>query len=98
VIFLSKKRENLEEIKEELVKLIDDCEEPVYKVVFYSLDEVKEIMDKIVERWERQGRQGRPIDYATPDEIKKLLKIAKRLVSKTPSEIVSEYRELFTSY
>ncbi|MEM1879888.1 MAG: hypothetical protein QXE28_02975 [Desulfurococcaceae archaeon] len=93
-----KHKEDIEKLRNEVVRLIDESNEAIYKVVFYSLDEVQEIMNKVMDKWERSGKQGRPIDYASPEEVKVLHKIAKKLASRSPAELLVEYRELFTSY
>jgi lipoate-protein ligase A len=85
------KRVNAEKIKQEIITLIDENREPIYKAVFYSKPEVQSIMNRIMEVWERSGGEGRPIDYATIDELEQLLKIAKEIVKKSPEELMAEY-------
>lgn len=85
------KRVDAERIKRELITLIDENREPIYKAVFYSKPEVQSIMNRIMEVWERSGRQGIPIDYATIDELEQLLRIAKEIVKKKPGELMAEY-------
>jgi hypothetical protein len=86
-----RRRVNAEKIKQEIINLIDENREPIYKEVFYSKPEVQAIMNRVIELWERSGREGRPIDYATIDELKLLLKIAKEIMKKTPEELMAEY-------
>lgn len=92
------REENIGKIREEVVNLIDNSTETTYKIVFYAQAEVQEIMNRVLKRWEESGCSGRPIDYATPEEVKTLYKIAKKIVSKHPSELVAEHPELFTAY
>lgn len=89
-----RKESNIEKLREEVIRLIDESKETVYKIVFYSDEDVQRIMERISKRWEEAGCQGRPIDYATPEELKILHKVAKRVTSKTPAELIAEYREL----
>jgi hypothetical protein len=90
-LLLKRKHFNADKAREELINLIDESREPIYKEIFYSRPEVRSIMDRIIEVWERNGRQGRPIDYANIDELKQLLRIAKEIVKKNPEELMAEY-------
>jgi len=90
-LLFKRKHVNADKAREELINLIDESRESIYKEVFYSRPEVQSIMDRIIEVWERSGRQGRPIDYATIDELKQLLRIAKEIVKKSPEELMAEY-------
>lgn len=77
---------DVEVMKNELVKLIDESREVTYKEAFYSHPLVEAILEDVNTRWERSGRVGRPIDHATPDEIAKLYKIAKKVVKSASSQ------------
>lgn len=90
-MFFTGKRTDADKIKEELVILIDENTEVIYKVVFYSKPEVQSIMNRVFEEWERNNRQGRPIDYATEEELQLLYKIAKDILKKKPAELWAEY-------
>jgi hypothetical protein len=90
-LFKRRKKMSPEEMREEIVRLIDESREPIYKVAFYSQEEVQEILGKLEKRWEESRRVGRPIDYATEEELEVLYKIAKRIASKTPEELWAEY-------
>jgi hypothetical protein len=90
-LLFKRKHVNADKAREELINLIDESRESIYKEIFYSRPEVQSIMDRIIEVWERSGRQGRPIDYATIDELKQLLRIAKEIVKKKPEELMAEY-------
>ena len=90
-MLFKRKHFNADKAREELINLIDESKEPIYKEIFYSRPEVRSIMDRIIEVWERSGRQGRPIDYANIDELKQLLRIAKEIVKKNPEELMAEY-------
>ena len=90
-MLFKRKHFNADKAREELINLIDESRESIYKEIFYSRPEVRSIMDRIIEVWERSGRQGRPIDYANIDELKQLLRIAKEIVKKNPEELMAEY-------
>lgn len=92
------REEDVNKLREEIVNLIDNSAETTYKIVFYAQKEVQEIMSRVLKRWEENSFHGRPIDYASPEEVKTLHKIAKRIVAKHPTELVAEHPELFTGY
>jgi len=96
-VFFKRKREDADKIRDELINLIDNSKETIYKIAFYSNPEVEAIMNRLVSVWEHNNRQGRPIDYANITELKKLLKIAKNIVKKSPAELWAEYSREYTS-
>ncbi|MEM4481655.1 MAG: hypothetical protein QXK88_00725 [Desulfurococcaceae archaeon] len=91
VIFRRTKKKSPEEMRNELIKLIDESREAVYKEAFYSHPSVRGIVESINKRWEAAGYTGKPIDYATVDEVKALYKIAKKIAQLEPSELEEEY-------
>jgi hypothetical protein len=84
-------RVDVDRIKRELVALIDENREVIYKIAFYSRPEVQSIMDRVLEAWEHNNRQGEPIDYATLEELEVLYRVAKEISKKKPSELWAEY-------
>jgi hypothetical protein len=52
----------------------------------YSDPEISRINEELVVRWERAGMKGDPLDYATEDEIRKLLLAARRYIFLKPEE------------
>ena len=90
-MFSRRKQVNSEKIKKELLSLIDESSEVIYKIAFYSQPEVQSIMNRLVDAWESSGRRGRPVDYATVSELKLMLKIARKIARKRPEELWAEY-------
>jgi len=90
-VFFRSRRVDPEKIKEELVVLIDENKEVIYKIAFYSKPEVQSILNRAFEKWERNNRHGRPIDYATEEELQLLYRIAKDILKKSPAELWAEY-------
>lgn len=89
--FFRKRKINPDEMKNEIIRLIDESREVIYKIAFYSQPEVQEILERVSKRWEESGYQGRPIDYASAEELEMLYKIARRIVSRSPEELWSTY-------
>lgn len=83
--------EKSEKIKQELLSLIDESSEVIYKIAFYSQPEVQDIMNRLMNAWESSGRRGRPIDHASISELKLMLKIARKITKKKPEELWAEY-------
>lgn len=92
---LSKRKPTPEEMRNEVIRLIDESKENVYKVVFYSQPEVLEILERVSRRWEESNYRGRPIDYATPSELKTLYKVARKVASQRAEDLVANYGEDF---
>lgn len=67
-----------EELKAKIISLIEDNMFNWRKAAFYSDPRVSEIMSKLYERWNSSGQRGRPIDYASIEELKILAKAAER--------------------
>jgi hypothetical protein len=81
---LSQKEE--EEIKEEIIRLIDYNKDNWVKAAFFSDEVVEVIMESLYSKWSQDGEIGRPIDYATEDELKILHKRAKKYASMNTRE------------
>lgn len=67
-----------EELKAKIISLIDENTFQWRKAAFYSDPTVSEIMVRLYERWEKSGREGRPIDYASLEELEVLAEKAEK--------------------
>ena len=79
-----------EAVKREIIRLIDDHWDPWVKAAYYSDPIVSRIMDRLLEAWSGGGETGRPIDYATEDELLELLSKARvysRLDTRTAMSV-----------
>lgn len=65
-----------ERLKREIIRLVDESREVGVKIAFYGDERVQAVMDRITAEWERRGRAGLPLDYATEDELKTLHSLA----------------------
>jgi hypothetical protein len=61
------------ELKREIVSLIDDNTDVNVKAAFYGDPEVTRILDDLYKRWENNSNKNEPLDYATMDELKILI-------------------------
>lgn len=96
MILFRRRKLTPEEMREEIVRLIDESREVIYKIAFYAQPEVQGILDDVTKRWENSGYIGKPIDYATPEELEILYKIAQRIANMPPEELWAIYgRDLF---
>jgi hypothetical protein len=73
-----------EAMKREIISLIEENTNNWVKAAFYSDLRVSRIMDRLVGEWQRNSEQGRPIDYATDDELEILLHVARRYYGLDP--------------
>ncbi|MEM0356074.1 MAG: hypothetical protein QXT88_02995 [Desulfurococcaceae archaeon] len=80
-------------VKEKIIELVDKSWEPWRKAAFYSNPLVIEIMDKLYKEWEKEGRKGIPLDYASQEELEKLLQIALTVTEIKESDFIPEYYE-----
>lgn len=85
---------NLESKKKKLMELVDLSAEPWRKAAFYSNDEAMGIVTQLYQRWEIQRRAGSPLDYATEEELDRLLLIAERL---EPGDIQDQQAKMLTA-
>jgi len=60
----------------EIMALIDENIDGWRKAAFYADEEVSQLLEELYARWENSGKLGRPLDYATDEEIAFLYKKA----------------------
>ncbi len=53
----------------DIMALIDESIDEWRKAAFYADEEVSELLDDLYLRWEKGGKAGIPLDYATDEEI-----------------------------
>ncbi len=68
---------NVERIKREIYRLIDESRNNLVKASFYGDPEVAAVLDRLYARWNKSGRVGEPLDYANKDELYFLLSKAR---------------------
>ncbi|MCE4624684.1 MAG: hypothetical protein F7C35_02310 [Desulfurococcales archaeon] len=73
-----------EAIKREILELIDSHWNNWVKAAFYSDPQVEPIMGRLVKAWRENGEQGKPLDYATDEELMILLHAARRYYTMDP--------------
>ncbi len=71
----------VEELRRALLARLEALDE-IRVAAFYSDVVVSEVLGALYERWEKAGRRGEPIDYATEDELVKLLSRLEEVESK----------------
>lgn len=71
--------------RERLRKLLEVKDDWILAAL-YSDPQVSNINEELVRRWREAGMEGDPLDYATEDEVRRLLTIAKRYVFLRPEE------------
>ncbi len=64
--------------KEKILSLIEGERSGWKKAAFYKDPVVSAIMERLYERWEKAGRQGIPLDYATEEEEDILYRLAEK--------------------
>lgn len=67
------------ELKERILSLVETAPQ-INKAAFYSDPYVEELIVELHSRWENAGHAGEPIDYATREELEKLLELAEYYV------------------
>jgi len=67
---------SIEEMKRKIIEIIDENKSAGPKIAFYSDPDVAEIIDKLYKRWNAEGCKGKPLDYASEEEIRFLYKMA----------------------
>ena len=75
-----------EDVKREIIRLIDENRSPWVKAAFYSDPEVSSILDRLIESWESNNRNGIPLDYASDQELETLYRLAKKYSSLSDDE------------
>jgi len=61
------------------MSLVDLSAEPWRKAAFYSNEEAIGIVSELYRRWEANGMRGTPLDYASEEELDRLILIAERI-------------------
>ncbi len=64
--------------KNKILSLIEGDRSSWRKAAFYGDPVVSAIMERLYERWEKASRQGIPLDYATEEETRILLRLAEK--------------------
>lgn len=82
-----------DELKREIVSLIDDNVDVAVKAAFYSDPDVSEILNNLYQRWESNNNKNEPLDYATMDELKLLVIKARFYYSNPVVRKIGEYPE-----
>ncbi|MEB3806646.1 MAG: hypothetical protein GSR73_03935 [Desulfurococcales archaeon] len=67
-----------ERLIKELVELIEDNAVAWRKAAFYSDPNVEPIYDRLIRVWMENGERDTPISYATDEELRVLVSIAKK--------------------
>ena len=74
--------------REKLIRIIEEAVENSRdnwkKVAFYSDPDVASILERLYEAWEANERRGKPIDYATLDDLRVLATKAKSVKPVSP--------------
>ena len=66
-----------EELLRELRLFLDTASE-WHLAAFYADPEVERIVAELYRRWEKEGGRGEPLDYASEQELRRLLAVARR--------------------
>ncbi len=64
-----------DECKEKILLTVDGMPQ-LNKAAFYGDPTVASLVDELHQRWQRNGYQGEPIDYASEEELETLLEKA----------------------
>lgn len=67
-----------EKLIKELIALIEENDVAWRKAAFYSDPKVEPIYDRLIKAWIDAGEKGAPLDYATEDELRILVSVAKK--------------------
>lgn len=59
-----------------IIEMVDENRDQNVKIAFYSDSYVSQTLEKLYERWEKNNREGIPLDYATEEELFQLAKKA----------------------
>lgn len=78
---------SLEDMKKEIIDIVDKNWNPWVKAAFYSDPDVEAILTSLYEEWESQGRLGTPLDYATQEQIEILYHKAQEYRGADPVEV-----------
>ncbi len=67
---------DLEKLKKIVEVFVEKNMDPWRKALFYSDSDVKKILKRVYEKWENSSYRGKPLDYATPEELRILARKA----------------------
>ncbi|MCE4608970.1 MAG: hypothetical protein F7C36_01135 [Desulfurococcales archaeon] len=67
-----------DELREKILQLIDEHKNNWVLAAYYSDPDVDMIMKRLVKEWEENSEKGKPIDYATREELEILYLKAKK--------------------
>ncbi len=84
-------KEEIDRMKNIVETFIDKNMDPWRKALFYSDPDVKKILKRLYNEWEDSDYNGKPIDYANPNELEVL---AKKALSAGLGDISRFQREL----
>ncbi|WFO76208.1 hypothetical protein J4526_05085 [Desulfurococcaceae archaeon MEX13E-LK6-19] len=59
-----------------IISLIDESKDQWRKAGFYGDPDVQSILNSLYERWNKNNREGMPLNYATDEELSVLVKKA----------------------
>ncbi|MEM1619307.1 MAG: hypothetical protein QXU52_00930 [Fervidicoccaceae archaeon] len=79
-------RAKREELRRELVELIEESRDSWIKAAFFSDPTVANLLEELHERWAGSGGVGAPLDYAEQNELEELVTRARRYSSMSSSE------------
>lgn len=63
---------------QELISLIEDNDVAWRKAAFYSDPRVEPIYERLIKAWLDSGEKGIPLDYASEDELRELVLVARK--------------------
>ena len=81
---------SLEDMKREIIDIVDRNWNPWVKAAFYSDPEVESILVTLYEIWESQNRRGIPLDYATQEQLEVLYVKAQEYRDADPTRIARD--------
>ena len=82
-------KKDLEKKKNEIIRLIDYNQDNWVKAAFFSDEVVEVVMESLYNKWAESGEMGRPIDYASEEELDLLYKRAKKYASMSTGEAMN---------
>ncbi len=72
------KEDYREKLIREITINIDENRDQWKRAAFYSDETVQNILDRLYSEWEKNNKKGKPLDYATIDELETLAILAKK--------------------
>ncbi|MEL9929504.1 MAG: hypothetical protein QXJ51_05100 [Sulfolobales archaeon] len=61
---------SIEDLKKIIINSIEENKDPLVKAAYYSDKDVSSIVSRLIDRWEKSGYRGVPLDYATYEELR----------------------------